>query len=110
LENTTADGAPAELRHSTSFGLCGDSAIELIEVHACAPAAVRETFVLLPPPRLHHLAWAVPDLEAAGEALAAAGAPEFLRARLGDIRFTYHDATRLLGHHIELHADGPALQ
>ena len=110
LDEITHAGAPAIWDHSSAFGQCGDVAIELMVIHRCEPEQVARAFPGGPHPVLHHLAWAVPDPDAAVTALEADGVAVWLAARLGDIRFTYHDATAGLGHHVEIHHDNPAFQ
>jgi len=106
LENLRSSEEPAEFAHSTAFGQCGDVPIELMQIHRCSPAAVERGFQLGVTPRLHHVAFAVPDLEAAVAEVEHAGLPSYLRGNLGEIRISFHDAAPLLGHDLELHQDG----
>ena len=109
LENVTFEGAPAIFDHTAAFGQCGSMAIELQQIHRCEPAAMRDRFVL-PAPRLHHIAWVVPDLdEASADLEQNHDAPLFLKANIGEITHYHHDATHTLGHFIELHKDVPSL-
>lgn len=109
LEATTPSGDAATYDHSAAFGMWGDIPLELVEVHAAAPVTFEGT-IPGAPPELHHIAWAVDDLDVAAAELDAAGCSQVLRATLGDIRFTFHEARATHGHQLELHQDGPALQ
>ena len=109
LDDVQSGGQPATFDHSSAFGQCGGFAVELMHIHRCEPAAVEHGFSV-GAPVLHHLAWARPSLETSSRELESKGIPAWLSASLGDIRFTYQDATATLGHHVEVHQDGPALQ
>lgn len=109
LENVTSQGEPAVFSHSSAFGQCGSFTIELMEIHHCEPAHVQHAFAQAPP-ALHHVAWVAAALDPAVESLERQGIPAYLRAGLGDIQFAYHDATDLVGHHLELHDDSPGLR
>jgi catechol 2,3-dioxygenase-like lactoylglutathione lyase family enzyme len=109
LQDVTSRGEPAVFDHSSAFGQFGSVPIELMEIHRCEPDRVRDGFAL-PAPQLHHVAWAVPELDAAIARLEAQGIHGLLRAGLGDIQFLYSDATQTLGHHVELHDDNAAFR
>ena len=109
LDSMKSDGAPATFDHSSAFGECGDTLLELMEIHTAEPAAVEEGFAL-PRPQLHHIAFVVPSLEDGIETLAQAGIPAYLEATLGAIHFTYHDGSGTFGHDVELHQDSPDFQ
>lgn len=109
LEQVRSEGEEAEFSHSSGFAQCGDAPIEIMQIHSTSPALVSAHFSQ-PRPQIHHVAWAVPSLEEAIARLDRSGFPPWLGAELGDIRFTYHDATPLLGHHIELHDDSPGFR
>lgn len=104
LEGVTCRGQPAEYAHSTAFAQWGESRLELTQIHGCGPAAVRDAFTF-PGAHVGHVAWAVSALPEAIARLEADGAPSFLRATLGEISVSFHDARATWGHHIELHAD-----
>ena len=111
LENVRSRGEPAEFVHSSAFGFCGGGAIELTEVTRVAPGRVEERFAG-PRPGIHHVGYVVPedsvrDLRAE---LDKRNLPEYLSAQLGDIDNTFHDASALLGHDIEIHVDSDGLR
>jgi methylmalonyl-CoA/ethylmalonyl-CoA epimerase len=110
LDTVISDDAPAVFDHSSAFGMCGPAFIELMEIHATAPERVKAGFDVTAPVSLHHVAWAVPDFDAATSGLELAGMPAWLEATLGDIHFSYHDATGAFGHHIEVHDATPGFQ
>lgn len=107
LERVSSQGAPAVFDHSSAFGQCGEVAVELMQVHRCEPAHLDDAFTQTLP-RLHHLAYVVPDFEAASKDLERRGLPELVRAGLGEIQFAYHDAP-VLGHQVEVHQDCASL-
>lgn len=111
LEQVSSRGEAATFHHDSAFGQCGAVPIEIIQLKRLEPERVREGFSQLPP-HLHHTAYVVaPErLAAAREDLERCGLPAFLHATLGDVDLTYHDAARLIGHHVELHADSQGLR
>jgi len=111
LENVLSRGEPAEFAHDSAFGFCGAGAIELIKPTRLTPDRVEERFAGMRP-RIHHVGYVVPA-ESAGELrgeLDERNLPEYLGARLGDLDMTLHDASALLGHDIEIHADNDGLR
>jgi methylmalonyl-CoA/ethylmalonyl-CoA epimerase len=110
LENVRSRGEPAEFAHNSGFGSCGDAAIELIETVSLAPERVQQRFSD-PLPRVHHVAYVVPPADVADlrSSLDQRGLPQYLSSELGGLETTLHDASGLLGHDIEIHADNEAL-
>jgi catechol 2,3-dioxygenase-like lactoylglutathione lyase family enzyme len=111
LENVLSRGEPAAFVHNSAFGLCGRGPIELIELTHLAPSRVEERFAGTRP-GIHHVAYVVPaesvqDLR--GE-LDKRNLSEYLSAQLGDLDITFHDASALLGHDIEIHIDSDGLR
>jgi hypothetical protein len=100
----TSGGEPAVFEHSTSFGQWGSLPMELMQIDRCDPERVQEAMAGAVP-ALHHIGLAVSSLDSTAELLNQRRLPEFLRASIGEIAFTMHDARRLYGHHIEVHAD-----
>ena len=100
----TSGGEPAEFLHSSAFGQWGAVRLEFQQIEHCAPDHVAAAMGSVTP-TMNHIGWAVPSLDSAAEALDQAGIPQFLRANIGDIDFTIHDARELYGHNVELHAD-----
>jgi hypothetical protein len=111
LENVLSRGEPAEFVHNSAFGLCGGGAIELIEAVSLAPERVEKGFSN-PRPRIHHVAYAVPPTEVADlrSSLDERGASQYLSAQLGEVDMTFHDASAVLGHDIEIHVDCEGLR
>ena len=110
LENVLSRGEPAEFVHNSAFGLCGGGAIELIQALSLAPARVEKRFSA-PWPRTHHVAYVVPPSEVADlrRSLDERGLPQYLSSQFGDVETTLHDASAVLGHDIEIHADNEGL-
>ena len=111
LENVLSRGEPAEFVHNSAFGCCGDGAVELIEAISLAPERVEKAFAD-PRPRIQHVAYVVPPAEVAGlrRSLDERDLPQFLSSQLGEVETTLHDASAVLGHDIEIHADNEGLR
>ena len=110
LEKVRSRDEPATFAHNSAFGSCGDAAIELIEPVSLAPERVEKGFSGSRP-RVHHVAYVAPPTEVANlrRSLDARGLPEYLRSELGDVETTLHDASAVLGHDLEIHADNEGL-
>jgi methylmalonyl-CoA/ethylmalonyl-CoA epimerase len=111
LENVLSRGEPAEFAHDSAFGFCGGGAIELIKPTSLTPDRVEERFAGVRP-RIHHVSYVVPAesaRELRGE-LDERDLSEYLGAQLGDLDMTFHDASALLGHDIEIHVDNDGLR
>ena len=109
LDTVTSVGEPAVFDHSSAFGVCGPVFIELMQIHHTRPEVVRAAFDVSPT-GLHHMAWAVADFAATVAGLERRAMPAWLDATLGDIHFTYLDASATLGHHVEIHDDSEAFR
>jgi hypothetical protein len=111
LENVLSRGEPAEFVHNSAFGYCGGSAIELMEPVSLAPERVEKGFSA-PRPRIQHVAYVVPPTEVADlrSSLDERGLTEYLSSQLGEVETTLHDASAVLGHDIEIHADNEGLR
>jgi methylmalonyl-CoA/ethylmalonyl-CoA epimerase len=111
LENVRSRGEPAEFAHNSAFGYCGGGAIELIEPVRLAPERVEARFSA-PRPRVQHVAYVVPPTEVADlrRSLDERGLPGYLSSRFGEVETTLHDASAVLGHDIEIHAENEGLR
>jgi len=74
--------------------------VELISVHD--PPSLAST-------GLHHIAFFVPDFDAAAEELTARGWPRAVSAVAGSNRFALHDAREEMGHLVEIYEPTDAL-
>lgn len=65
-----------------------------------------------PRPRIHHVAYAVPPTEVAHlrSSLDERGLPQYLSARTGEVDNTFHNASAVLAHDLEIHADSQSLR
>ena len=111
LENVRSGGEVARLDHSSAFGSWDGFPIELLETKRVEPAPVRARWSG-PRPRLHHLGYALSE-EAAATARAALeerGLPAYLTSRLGETENSFHDASAILGHDVEIQIDAPAFR
>lgn len=111
LESVVSRGEPAEFVHDSAFGSCGDGVIELMEPVSLAPERVEERFSG-PRPRVHHVGYVVApaDVAALRRSLDERGLSQYLSSRLGEVETTLHDASAVLGHDIEVHADNEGLR
>jgi hypothetical protein len=111
LENVRSRGKPAEFVHNSAFGACGAGAIELMEPVSLAPERVEERFSGSRP-RIHHVAYVVPPTEVADlrRSLDERGLSQYLSSQLGEVETTLHNASAVLGHDIEIHADNEGLR
>lgn len=113
---TTLRGEPVEMVLHVSLGYAGDLQFELIEP-VRGPGVHRE-FLDAHGPGLHHVCFAVDDLDAACAAAEAAGAPVLMRGSMmgGEIDFAYVDSSVVAdGSHggapyVELARIGPGMQ
>ena len=110
LENVRSRGEPAEFVHNSAFGACGAGAIELMQPISLAPERVSERFSGSRP-RIHHVAYVVPATEVADvrRSLDERGLSQYLSSQFGDVETTLHDASTVLGHDLEIHADNQGL-
>lgn len=106
LENVRSGEEPAEFVHNSAFGYCGSGPVELIETVRLAPDRLEKAFSGSRP-RIHHVAYAMPQavVEDLGSELDRRGLPRYLSAQLGEVDNTFHDASTLLGHDIEVQVD-----
>lgn len=96
-------GQSASFDHSSAYGQWGSIMVELVQDHGTGPSPVREMFPL-GASGLHHLAFFVDDLDAATQALSAAGFGLTMSAvSAGGVRFHFIDTVDTLGHMIELY-------
>ncbi|HWA55123.1 MAG TPA: hypothetical protein VG816_13220 [Solirubrobacterales bacterium] len=111
LENVLSRGEPAELAHNSAFGMCGGAPIELLEIGRAAPARVEARWVG-PLPRIHHVAYVLPRVEALDlrRSLDERGVEEYMSSQLGPLDMTFHDCSATLGHDLEIHVDNPGLR
>jgi len=95
LAVSLVNGAPTPFDHSSAYGWWGDLMVELVVEH---------TAPLVPPGRVHHVAYMVDSLPAAIEHCRSHGAPVLLEARTRTgTDFVFCDARDELGHLVELY-------
>jgi hypothetical protein len=111
FDSTLSRGEPARFVHNSAFGYCGGGPIELMETIELAPERVERGFSGSRP-AIHHVAYVVPaeEVEPLRSTLDQRGLPEYLRTRLGEVEGTFHDASAVLGHDVEIHADSEGLR
>lgn len=111
LENLLSRGEPAEFVHHSAFGSCGGGVIELMQTVSLAPERVEQGFSG-PRPRIHHIAYVLAPGEVGDvrASLEERGLPAYLSARNGEVDNTFHDASAVLGHDLEIHLDSQGLR
>lgn len=107
---TTLRGAPVEMTLHVSLGYAGDLQLELIQP-VSGPGIHRE-FLDAHGPGLHHVCFAVDDLDAACAAAETAGVPVLMRGSMmeGEIEFAYVDGSAGGAPYVELARIGPQMQ
>lgn len=102
-------GAPALFDHSSAYGQAGDLMVELITQHDDAPSVLRDLYAR-DAVGVHHIAHFVPNLQEALDQAHAAGGDIALDAcTVTGTRFAMLDASRELGHMVELYEAGGEL-
>ena len=107
------DGQPAIYDHSAAFGQWGPLMLELIELHECEPAAMREVLEhdgsgprAVGPigQQVNHVACWVDDLEAASAAMVERGMPLTMALTSSSgMEVRFHDARSTIGCVLELY-------
>lgn len=107
---TTLRGQPVDFTVHVSLGYAGGLQLELIQPVA-GPTIHRE-FLDRHGPGLHHLCFAVDDVDAACERAVAAGLPVLMRGSMmgGAIEFAYVDGSASGVPYVELARIGPDMQ
>ncbi|MBI1350348.1 MAG: hypothetical protein GC156_04440 [Actinomycetales bacterium] len=107
----THNGEPAVYDHSAAFGQWGPVMLELIQVHACEPAAMQEVLEHDRVGQPNHFACFVDDLEAASAALEEQGMPLTMAlVSSSGMQVHFHDARHVVGGVLELYVGTPHLQ
>lgn len=95
---------PAVYDHSAAFGQWGPVMLELIELHECEPASMREVLGHEAPGQVNHFACFVDDLDAASEALVEQGMPLTMALTSSSgMEVRFHDARHAVGGVLELY-------
>jgi hypothetical protein len=98
------DGGPAVYDHSAAFGQWGPVMLELIQVHECEPASMREVLEHDRPGQVNHFACWVDDLEAASDALVEQGMPLTMALTSSSgMEVRFHDARHVVGGILEIY-------
>lgn len=109
-EHCTHRGAPADFTAHVALGYAGDLQLELIQpVHG---ESIYTEFLAVSPPGLHHVCFAVEDLDAACAAAVASGHPVIAAGSMmdGAMDFAYVDGSAAGAPYIELARIGPDMQ
>ena len=107
----TREGRPAVYDHSAAFGQWGPLMLELIQVHSCEPADLREVVEHDGPGQLNHVACFVADLAASTAALEAGGMPLVMSlVTSSGMDVNFHDGRHLMGGLVEMYVGTPHLR
>jgi catechol 2,3-dioxygenase-like lactoylglutathione lyase family enzyme len=109
-DTTTLRGEAVEMTLHVALGYAGDLQLELIQP-VSGPGIHRE-FLDAHGPGLHHVCFAVDDVDAACAAAEAAGVPVLMRGAMmdGEIEFAYVDGSAGGAPYVELARIGPQMQ
>lgn len=108
--STTLRGEPTELVAHVSLAYAGDLQLEIIQ--PVSGRSVHTEFLESRGPGLHHLCYAVDDLDAACAAAEAADVPVLMRGSMlgGEVEFAYVDGSASGVPYVELARIGPQIQ
>ena len=101
-------GSRSSFDHTSAYGQWGDIMVELVQDHGTGPSVVRDLYSV-DESGLHHLAFFVEDIDLATNSLIDLGFELGMTARAGPTNFNMIDATKTLGHFIELYEPNAAL-
>jgi catechol 2,3-dioxygenase-like lactoylglutathione lyase family enzyme len=110
LERSLYRGRPETFDHSSAYGQAGDVMVELITQHNEGPSALRDLYAR-DETGIHHVAYFVPDLNAALDEFRGRGAAIALDGRtVTGVDFAMVDLSATLGHMLELYEPGDDLR
>ena len=94
-------GSEQTFDHTSAFGRWGNVMVELIQIHDVKPEVAAGHLLR---PGLHHVTWFADSLEDESRRLVDLGWPKvFTATTAGGVTFTLHDATKDLGHLVEIY-------
>ena len=95
-------GAPGEFDHSSAYGQWGAVQVELVEVHAAAPASLAD--IVLRTSGIHHVATFVESIDGEQARLTEIGwGPVMTAETASGMRYAFHDSRPQLGHLLEVY-------
>jgi len=107
----THNGQPAIYDHSAAFGQWGPVMLEIIQLHECEPASMREVLEHEQPGHINHYACFVDDLDAASETLISQGMPLTMSLTSSSgMTVNFHDARHVVGGVLELYVGNEHLR
>jgi hypothetical protein len=106
LVDVTIRGVATTFDHTSAYGWCGSTMIELVQQNCAMPSIFNDR-----PFGLHHAARFASDLDVELERCARLGMPTAMRAATTNrTRFAYVDAIQSMGHYVELYQDDPSIR
>ncbi len=107
----THNGEPAVYDHSAAFGQWGPVMLEIIQLHECEPASMREVLEHEQPGQVNHYACFVDDLETASAALVNQGMPLTMSLTSSSgMEVRFHDARHVVGGILEIYVGNEHLR
>jgi catechol 2,3-dioxygenase-like lactoylglutathione lyase family enzyme len=109
-ETTTLRGEPVRFVAHISLGYAGELQLELIQ--PVEGPTIHSEFLAERGPGLHHVCFAVDDVDVACAAAETAGVPVLMRGSMmdGEIEFAYVDGSAAGAPYVELACVGPRMQ
>jgi catechol 2,3-dioxygenase-like lactoylglutathione lyase family enzyme len=109
-DTTTLRGVPVDCTLHVSLAYAGGLQVELIQ--PAAGPSIHQEFLDARGAGLHHVCFAVDDIDAACAAAEAAGVPVLMRGSMmdGEIEFAYVDGSAGGAPYVELARIGPQMQ
>lgn len=109
-EDTTLRGEPTDFTIHVSLAYSGELQLEIIQ--PVSGETVHAEFLREHGPGLHHVCFAVEDLDESCAAAEEAGTPVLMRGSMmgGEIEFAYVDASAAGAPYVELARIGPGMQ
>jgi hypothetical protein len=108
-DECTSGGIPAVWDHSAGFGQWGAVPVELQQTHDVRPAELGRAFTADGRSAVNHIGITAEDAAGESARLESLGFAPLIRARLGEVEFFWHDATREFGYCIEVITAAPGL-
>lgn len=109
--SATHNGESAIYDHSAAFGQWGNVMLELIQLHECEPASMRDVLSHDQPGQINHFACFVEDLDATSATLVNQGMPLTMSLTTSSgMAVHFHDARQLLGGVLELYVGSEHLR
>jgi methylmalonyl-CoA/ethylmalonyl-CoA epimerase len=108
-DECTSSGVPVVWDHTAGFGQWGALPVELQQTHDLRPAELIRPFTAEGRSAINHVGVTADDPASESARLESLGFGLCMHARLGDVEFFWHDATKAFGYCIEVITAAPGL-